>query len=116
MMKQDLETQKEAKLRQAKDERDREINKSETELNQEIKRVQGHYKMWAVVLPPIPPLLVALVVFFTRRRPRTRGRVAVEIAITGAMSLRLAGELARRAGNPNKHGEQVRRLNSVARP
>jgi ABC-2 type transport system permease protein len=29
--------------------------------------------MWAVVLPPIPPLLVALVVFFTRRAREREG-------------------------------------------
>jgi ABC-2 type transport system permease protein len=29
--------------------------------------VQDTYKMWAVLLPPIPPLMLAVIVFFTRR-------------------------------------------------
>jgi ABC-2 type transport system permease protein len=29
--------------------------------------VQDQCKIWAVLLPPIPPLIVAAVVFFTRR-------------------------------------------------
>jgi ABC-2 type transport system permease protein len=29
--------------------------------------------LWAVLLPPIPPLLVAIVVFFTRRAKEREG-------------------------------------------
>jgi ABC-2 type transport system permease protein len=36
-------------------------------LNEDISRVQGQYKLWSVVLPPIPPLLIAFTVFFVRR-------------------------------------------------
>jgi len=67
LMKQDLERRKEAKLEQARRQRDREIQKSQTALNLHIKRVQDQYKLWAVLLPPIPPLVVAAIVFFTRR-------------------------------------------------
>lgn len=73
MMQQDLERRREAKLEQARREKEKEISRSETALNLEIKRVQGHYKLWAVLLPPIPPLLVALVVFFTRRAREREG-------------------------------------------
>ena len=35
--------------------------------------MQIQYKLWAVLLPPIPPLLVAVVVFFTRRAREREG-------------------------------------------
>ncbi|MBU4272096.1 MAG: Gldg family protein [Planctomycetes bacterium] len=73
MMQQNLERVKEAKLEQARRDKDREINKSETELNLEVNRVQDQYKLWAVLLPPIPPLLVAMIVFFTRRAREREG-------------------------------------------
>jgi ABC-2 type transport system permease protein len=38
-----------------------------------VKQVQDRYKMWAVLLPPIPPLLVAAYVFVTRRRREREG-------------------------------------------
>jgi len=38
-----------------------------------VRGVQDQYKLWAVVLPPIPPLLVAIVVFFTRRAREREG-------------------------------------------
>ncbi|MCS7304997.1 MAG: Gldg family protein [Thermoguttaceae bacterium] len=56
-----------AKVKEAEAERDREIKRIETQLATQIRRVQDAYKMWAVVLPPIPPLVVAIVVFFIRR-------------------------------------------------
>ncbi|MBN1396278.1 MAG: Gldg family protein [Pirellulales bacterium] len=73
MKQQELERKMEAKLEQARREKDREINRSETELNLEIKRVQDQYKLWAVLLPPIPPLLVAVFVFFSRRAREREG-------------------------------------------
>ena len=36
-------------------------------------KVQDCYKLWAVLLPPIPPLIVALVVFFNRRASEREG-------------------------------------------
>jgi len=53
--------------------RDREIKKSERTLAQEIRRVQDSYKLWAVLLPPIPPLIVAFIVFFNRRAKEREG-------------------------------------------
>ncbi|NLF07861.1 MAG: ABC transporter permease [Pirellulaceae bacterium] len=67
MMKQNLERIKEAKLNRAEREMNRKIRESEISLNQEVKRVQDRYKLWAVLLPPIPPLVVALIVFLIRR-------------------------------------------------
>jgi len=54
---------------------DRELRKNELRLELEIRRIQLTYKLWAVILPPIPPLAVALVVF-VRRRLREREGVS----------------------------------------
>jgi len=61
------------KVEQLTRERDREINKIETKLALEIRATQDWYKFWAVALPPIPPLLVACVVFFVRRAGERKG-------------------------------------------
>jgi ABC-2 type transport system permease protein len=61
------------KKEQIKRERDREINKAQRELAQEIRKVQDTRKFWAVLLPPIPPLIVALIVFFNRRAREREG-------------------------------------------
>ncbi|HVX62066.1 MAG TPA: Gldg family protein [Pirellulales bacterium] len=53
--------------------RDRETTRIERELNLKISRVQDWYKMWAVLLPPIPPLLVGLGVYFNRRAREREG-------------------------------------------
>ena len=53
--------------------KDRKIKQIETKQASEIRRLQDRYKMWAVVLPPIPPLIVALIVFFTRRAREREG-------------------------------------------
>jgi ABC-2 type transport system permease protein len=58
-----LETDKEKKQREL----NVELEKADVELNEHIRRVQGRYKFWAAALPPIPPLLIALGVFFVRR-------------------------------------------------
>ena len=38
-----------------------------------ILGIQGTYKLWAVIIPPIPPLLVAAFVFFNRRSKEREG-------------------------------------------
>jgi hypothetical protein len=38
-----------------------------------IQGLQGAYKFWAVVIPPIPPLLVAALVYFNRRTKEREG-------------------------------------------
>jgi ABC-2 type transport system permease protein len=48
-------------------ERDREVERIERELAQEVLLVQNRYKLLAVGLPPIPPLLVAVAMFVRRR-------------------------------------------------
>ncbi|NUQ66099.1 MAG: hypothetical protein HUU20_26860 [Pirellulales bacterium] len=73
MAQQDGQRRLDAKLEQLKQKRDREINAIETKLALEIRRVQDQYKLWAVLLPPIPPLLVAFGVFLTRRAREHEG-------------------------------------------
>ena len=57
--------------------RQRELNiklqEADVELNEYISGVQGRYKLWAAILPPIPPLLIALTVFFVRRIRESEG-------------------------------------------
>ena len=45
------------------------------DLEQEIRAVQGRYKLLSILVPPIPPLLVALYVFFRRREAEREGIV-----------------------------------------
>ena len=49
------------------------LEEAEVKLNEHIRRVQGQYKLWSVVLPPIPPLVIALAVFFVRRIRESEG-------------------------------------------
>ncbi len=67
MMQQDLERVREHKLETLRQERDKEINNSETTLALQIRAVQFWYKLWAVLLPPILPLALAVGVFVVRR-------------------------------------------------
>ena len=59
------------RLAAAKEKQERELNiqleKADVELNENIRRIQGWYKFYAVALPPIPPLFIAFAVFFVRR-------------------------------------------------
>ncbi|MDR2755791.1 MAG: Gldg family protein [Planctomycetaceae bacterium] len=65
------------RLNSAKEKQQRELNiqleKADVELNENIRRIQGQYKLAAVTLPPIPPLLIALGVFFVRKIRETEG-------------------------------------------
>jgi ABC-2 type transport system permease protein len=63
----------EAGKERLKRDRDQKINEVETSLAVAIRKVQDQYKMWAFFLPPIPPLLVAIGVFFTRRAREREG-------------------------------------------
>ncbi len=73
MTQQDLERRKEAKTEQLRQEKKSKVDKIETDLAVTVRRVQDQYKLWAVLLPPIPPLVVAVIVFFTRRAREREG-------------------------------------------
>ncbi len=49
------------------------IELAEVKLNEYIRKIQGQYKFYAVVLPPIPPLMIACLVFMTRRMREYEG-------------------------------------------
>ncbi|MEX2317902.1 MAG: Gldg family protein [Pirellulales bacterium] len=54
-------------------ERNKKIKQSERELEMKIRGVQDWYKFLAVIVPPIPPVLLALAVFFHRRKAEQEG-------------------------------------------
>ncbi len=60
----------EAKANRRRDEKYDDIERA---MASNIREVQDRYKLWAVVLPPIPPLLIAICVFFVRRGREREG-------------------------------------------
>jgi ABC-2 type transport system permease protein len=62
-----------AKMEESERNKDREINAIQTKLNLEVRHVQNRYKFWAVALPPILPLVVAVVVILLRRKQEHEG-------------------------------------------
>ncbi len=52
---------------QLEKERDQQLKMIERNLAMQVRSVQDQYKLAAIALPPIPPLLVGLVFFFRRR-------------------------------------------------
>ncbi|MEX0938581.1 MAG: Gldg family protein [Pirellulales bacterium] len=63
----------EVRLAQLRQERDRAVDQIERTLSGEISRVQNRYKLFAVLIPPLPPLLLAGFVFFHRRNMEREG-------------------------------------------
>ena len=61
------------RIAQLEQERDRAIKQIERNLALQVRQVQDSYKTWAVLLPPIPPLLLGLFVFFNRRAREREG-------------------------------------------
>lgn len=47
--------------------KDEDSNKIKTDLNLQVNRIRNQYKLWAVVIPPIPPLLIGIGVLVFRR-------------------------------------------------
>jgi ABC-2 type transport system permease protein len=62
-----------AKNEQAERKANEQTDRIETELNLKVQQVQNAYKFWAVVLPPLPLLGLALGVFFVRRSKEHEG-------------------------------------------
>src|SRR5690606_2797618 len=61
------------KVQRERDRVARENERITTKLKNEIREVQDQFKLGAVIIPPIPPLLVALAVFFHRRSREKEG-------------------------------------------
>lgn len=53
--------------------RDDQIREIEGELTRDVRQVQDKYKMFALLIPPVPPMLVGLFVFFNRRAREKEG-------------------------------------------
>jgi ABC-2 type transport system permease protein len=62
-----------AKVRTMASDRRRKLKEIEYDLDQKIRTVQDKYKLFAILIPPIPPLLLALAVFFRRRELERQG-------------------------------------------
>lgn len=62
-----------AQVRALAAKRSREIKQIEFDLDQNVRAVQDRYKLYAILIPPIPPLLLALAVFFRRRELERQG-------------------------------------------
>ncbi len=57
----------EAAVERAERDRDRQLDKIQRDLALQVRRVENTYKLAAVALPPIPPLALAVIIFFRRR-------------------------------------------------
>ncbi len=69
------DAQKRFEIRQKRLQRELEVkvNAIRRDMDLKILKIQNQYKVWAVVIPPIPPLMVALVVFVWRRLREREG-------------------------------------------
>ena len=47
---------------------DRKVEEEQREVDEYVRQTQGRYKAFAAILPPIPPLVIALLVYAYRRR------------------------------------------------
>jgi ABC-2 type transport system permease protein len=68
-----LQRTRDVNITRSEKERDRKEKQSERELASQIRSVQDRYKLLAVLLPPIPPILLAFFVFFHRRKAEQEG-------------------------------------------
>ena len=73
MARRDGQQRLDTRIAQLQQERDRKIGSIDRDLSLEIRRVQDRYKLLAVLIPPIPPLLLAFFVFFHRRQAEREG-------------------------------------------
>ena len=68
-----LERMRDVNIANAEKERNKHVKQSERELSAKIRTVQDRYKLLAVLLPPILPILLAFFVFFNRRKAEQEG-------------------------------------------
>ena len=65
--------ERDVKIAQLEAKQERSRKQIDRQLNQDISGVQDLYKFFAIVLPPIPPILLALCVYFRRRKAEQEG-------------------------------------------
>lgn len=68
-----MKRRNEARIEQARHQAQLEIKQAYSDLNSQVRSVQDGYKLRSVILPPIPPLLVAFFVYFHRRSKEREG-------------------------------------------
>jgi ABC-2 type transport system permease protein len=68
-----LERIRDVQIARLEKDRNQKVKQSERELAAKIRGVQDRYKLLAVLLPPIPPVLLAFFVFFHRRKAEQEG-------------------------------------------
>jgi len=68
-----------AQIERLDQEKNRKIQQIEKQLAMKVRQVQDRYKMFAVLLPPIPPLVVAIFVFLLRRSREKEGVVRTRL-------------------------------------
>lgn len=68
-----LERLRDVQIASSEKKRNTELKKSERELAAKIRGVQDRYKLLAVLLPPILPILLAFFVYFHRRKAEQEG-------------------------------------------
>jgi ABC-2 type transport system permease protein len=68
-----LENGLNAQINTLEKDRNKKVKESERELAATVRGVQDRYKLLAVLLPPIPPILLAFFVFFHRRKAEQEG-------------------------------------------
>jgi ABC-type transport system involved in multi-copper enzyme maturation permease subunit/ABC-type uncharacterized transport system involved in gliding motility auxiliary subunit len=67
------ERERDVKINHLEKQRDKQVKQTDRELAAEIQNVQNRYKRYAVILPLIPPVLLAFFVYFHRRRTEQEG-------------------------------------------
>ncbi len=65
--------QAEVELQRIRRDRDKDLAAVERNRDQDIQKIQNEFKVWAMLIPPIPPLLVGLVVWIRRRLREREG-------------------------------------------
>ncbi len=73
MVRQQQQRQLDVQIAALEKERNAKITQSERHLEANIRGVQDTYKFLAVLIPPIPPILLALGVYFHRRKGEQEG-------------------------------------------
>ena len=71
--KNDQQSRNVARIEAAEHETQMKIKQVYSDLNAQVRSVQDGYKLRSVILPPIPPLLVAFFVYFHRRSKEREG-------------------------------------------
>ncbi len=68
-----LQRKTDVKIEQLERDRNKKIEDARRFADLEIRAIQNQYKMLAVFIPPIPPLLVGIAVFVSRRLREREG-------------------------------------------